>query len=144
MRPLANNTIGDPRDRCGRRIRAIESRWQKRGNSACSPFVENGTHLMHDRTSRKVLRERRSIRLTSVACPTQLAHIELWTESGRQGRMHRNTGVIACKTLKRGGLESDLGAVPSFIVASMLGCPGDHLDGVLRKGDPLNNMSIDD
>ena len=64
-RPLANSTVGDPRDRRGRGIRAIESRWQKRGNSACSLFVKNGTHLMHSRTSRKMLSQRRRIGLTS-------------------------------------------------------------------------------
>ena len=66
-RPLANDTVGDPRGRCGGRIRAIESGWQKRGNSALSLLADNGTHLMHSRASRKVLSKRRCIRLTSVA-----------------------------------------------------------------------------
>ena len=47
--------------------------------------------------------------------------------------MHRHTGVKACKALKRGGLESNLGAVASFIVTPILGYPGDHLDGVFRN-----------
>ena len=94
-RPLANDTVGDPRGRCGGRIRAIESGWQKRGNSALSLLAENDPHLKHGRASRKMLRERRCTRLATVARPAQLAHIELRTESGRQGRMHRDTGVKA-------------------------------------------------
>ena len=94
-RPLAYDTVGDPRCWCGRRIRAIESGWEQRGSSALSLLTENGTHLMHGRASRKMLRKRRCIRLASVACPAQLAHIELRTESGRHGRMHRSTGVKA-------------------------------------------------
>ena len=78
--PLANNTVGDPRDRCGRRIRAIESSWQKRSNSALGLPAENSTHLVHGRASRKMLSEGRCVGLASVACPAQLAHIELRAE----------------------------------------------------------------
>ena len=79
-RPLANDTVGDPRGRCGRRIRAIESGWQQRGSSALSLLAENGTHLVHGRASRKMLSEGRCVGRASAACPTQLAHIELRAE----------------------------------------------------------------
>ena len=130
-RPLANHTVGSPRGRCRRWIRAIESSWQKRSNSPLSLLAENGTHLIHGRASRKVLGEGRCVGRVGVACPTQLTHMELRAEPRRHRRVHGHTGVKACKALERGGLDTNLCAVASFVVTPILGRdPGDHLDGV--------------
>ena len=129
-RPLANHTVGSPRGRCRRWIRAIESSWQKRSNSPLSLLAENSTHLEHDRASKKMLGEWRCIGRVGVACPTQFTHMKLRAEPWRHRRVHGHTGVKACNALERGGLDTNLCAVTSLVVAPIIGDPCDHLDGV--------------